>query len=42
MLQLIGGHDYQKPWTGVIDAVDEIFEKPDLVFEDESWVKIKS
>ena len=39
---LIGGHDYQKPWTGVIDAVDEIFEKPDLVFEDESWVKIKS
>lgn len=39
---LIGGHDYQKPWTGVIKAVDELFEKPDLVFEDESWVKIKS
>tara|TARA_B110000467_G_C18288471_1_gene463215 strand:+ start:15 stop:668 length:654 start_codon:yes stop_codon:yes gene_type:complete len=39
---LIGGHDYQSEWPGVIKAVNERFKEPDLVFEDESWVKINS
>lgn len=33
---VIGGHDYALP--GVIKAVDEIFVKPDKVFEDTSWI----
>lgn len=37
----IGGHDYAL--GGVIQAVNEIFGKPDKVFEDTSWVvKLKS
>ena len=39
---LIGGHDYQPEWPGVVKAVKEIFKEPDLVFEDESWVKVNS
>jgi len=40
---LIGGHDYQKEWPGVIKAVNEVIGTPDLTFEDESWVyKIRS
>jgi hypothetical protein len=39
---LIGGHDYEPTWKGVIKAVDEIFEKPTKTFMDESWVKVKS
>lgn len=39
---LIGGHDYEETWSGVIEAVNEIFGKPHQTFMDESWVKIKS
>ncbi len=39
---LIGGHDYQPEWPGVKKAVDDIIGTPNLTFEDESWVKIKS
>lgn len=35
----IGGHDYGGVWTGVKQAVDEIFGKPDKVFSDLSWIK---
>jgi len=38
----IGGHDYgtQHPHLlGVTEAVDEMFGKPDKVFEDNSWIK---
>ena len=37
---IIGGHDYQPEWPGVIKAVNEKFEKPDKVFADESWLKL--
>lgn len=33
----IGGHDYLLPW-GVVQAVDEVFGKPDKTFEDSSWL----
>ena len=36
---VIGGHDYVEPWTGVIQAVDEIIGKPDMVYIDGSWIK---
>lgn len=36
---VIGGHDYGGPWTGVKQAVDEVFGKPDKVFKDTSWIK---
>lgn len=36
----IGGHDYnQKKFPGVVKAVNEAFGKPDLTFEDTSWLK---
>ena len=35
----IGGHDYGEPWPGVKVAVDEMFGKPDKVFQDTSWLK---
>jgi hypothetical protein len=35
----ISGHDYAQYALGVIKAVDEFFEKPDVVFEDKSWLK---
>ena len=34
---LIGGHDYQKEWPGVIKAVEEIIGKPHKTYIDESW-----
>jgi len=34
----IGGHDYKPKWQGVIDAVDERFDSPDRVFDDNSWI----
>jgi len=34
---LIGGHDYQKEWPGVIKAVEEIVGKPHKTYIDESW-----
>ena len=37
--RFIAGHDYSESWPEVKKAVDEIFSKPDHVFEDESWVK---
>lgn len=37
---IIGGHDYNKEWSGVIKAVDEIFGKPDATFWDNSWFKV--
>ena len=36
---LIGGHDYQKEWPGVIKAVDEIVGTPYKIYADASWVK---
>lgn len=36
---LMSGHDYHKDCQGVIDAVNEIFGKPDKVYEDSSWIK---
>ena len=38
--QLIGGHDYQKEWPGVIKAVTEILNTPDKTYPDASWVKV--
>jgi len=44
----LGGHDYldstSESWTGVIKAVNEVFDKDEIkVFEDSSWiVKIKN
>jgi hypothetical protein len=35
----IGGHDYHQNWGGVINAVNEVLGKPDMVFEDTSWIK---
>lgn len=35
---VIGGHDYQKEWPGVVRAVDEIFGQPHKTYADESWV----
>lgn len=37
---IIGGHDYQKEWPGVVTAVNEIFSQPDKTYADESWVKL--
>lgn len=38
---IISGHDYDDSGKyGVKRAVDEIFGKPDAVFEDGSWIKI--
>ncbi len=39
-LPIIGGHDYAGWCPGVIQAVDEIFGKPDKTFSDSSWVKV--
>ena len=36
----IGGHDYSDQFTGVKQAVDDAFGKPDKVFQDTSWVKV--
>ena len=33
----LAGHDYQRRFQGVIDAVNE-FKKPDKVFKDTSWI----
>lgn len=37
---LIGGHDYQKEWPGVVKAVTEVFGIPDKIYPDGSWVKL--
>lgn len=37
---LIGGHDYQKEWPGVIKAVSEILSHPDKTYSDQSWIKV--
>lgn len=38
----IGGHDYVGAWSGVVQAVDDTFKKPDVVFNDSSWlVKVR-
>ena len=36
---LIGGHDYQKEWPGVIKAVHETVVAPDKTYPDGSWIK---
>ena len=36
---LIGGHDYQKEWPGVVKAVNEILNEPDIIYPDDSWIK---
>jgi hypothetical protein len=38
--QIIGGHDYQVQWPGVMRAVNEIFGTPDKTYPDGSWVKL--
>lgn len=35
---LIGGHDYQKEWPGVIKAVDEILGTPHKIYGDDSFI----
>jgi len=35
---LLCGHDYIYHFQGVVDAVDEAFGKPDLTFDDYTWV----
>ena len=35
---IISGHDYQKGWDGVVLAVNEKFGKPEMTFEDSSWL----
>lgn len=37
--KFIAGHDYINQYRGVVDAVNEIFSKPDFVFYDCSWIK---
>jgi len=34
---LIGGHDYQKEWPGVVKAVEEVIGTPHKTYIDESW-----
>lgn len=39
---IIGGHDYSNDaWEGVFHAVNDILGKPDYIFEDSSWFKLK-
>jgi len=35
---LIGGHDYQKEWPGVVQAVNELLGQPSKTYSDESFV----
>ncbi len=35
----IGGHDYTPEGEGVMRAVNEVFQKPDITFQDGSWLK---
>jgi len=37
--ELIGGHDYQKEWPGVVRAVNEAFQEPFKTYFDDSWIK---
>lgn len=37
---LIGGHDHQPEWPGVVKAVSEVVGIPEVIFSDSSWVKI--
>ena len=34
----LAGHDYELGWPGVVQAVDEKFGAPLMVFSDNSWV----
>lgn len=36
--KIICGHDYTS-WPGVRQAVDEVFGKPDKIYNDSSWIK---
>ena len=38
MAGIISGHDYQKAWSGVIQAVNEKFGRPERTFKDSSWM----
>lgn len=35
---LVGGHDYERRWPGVVRAVNERFGRPGLTFSDTSWL----
>jgi len=35
---LIGGHDYQKEWPGVVEAVEEVVGTPHKTYIDGSWI----
>ena len=37
---LIGGHDYQKEWPGVVKAVSEVIKSPIKKYWDESWLTL--
>lgn len=37
---LIGGHDYQFEWPGVVQAVNETVGEPDRTYIDDSWIKV--
>ena len=35
---IIGGHDYQKEWPGVVQAVNELIGEPHFTYADESFI----
>ena len=37
---IISGHDYYNRFPGVVQAVDESFQRPDVIFQDMSWFKL--
>jgi predicted O-methyltransferase YrrM len=37
---LIGGHDYHRNWSGVVNGINELLGKPDTTFSDTSWIKL--
>lgn len=39
---IIAGHDYKSGWPGVERAVGEILGRPDKIYGDTSWMKVKS
>lgn len=37
---IIAGHDYSRGYPDVVRAVDELFGKPDQIFEDTTWMTV--
>jgi hypothetical protein len=40
--QIMGGHDYQREWPGVVKAVNEILGTPNKTYPDGSWIRLIS